>query len=260
MFATNKSTASIWTGLILVFAALMWSCTPNCPNPNPTISVDEDGAYIVKTDSVPNATSVVILSSSAQGQLLDSVSLNVGDSHLYYYDDETLYPIQLKFSYKSSTGDVVAEDRLQLGIIDINSGGTTAMDVIMGFAPPNPAPSIPPSCPNTSVIATGSGEVIFSWANNDWFDVSITHGATVQTIGIQPKDGQNGLPGTVNVYRNDIYSCLTNPSCQVSQDLHTCMVPVSQSGTSILSGSNDGTTRQLKLIGTGCTFVVKKKQ
>jgi len=263
MNAMKKSSTNTWAILVLLLSIFIWACTcPTCPSPNPLISVDEDGIYSVKTDSVPGANTVDIIISSAQGQPLDTATLNIGDSHLLPYNDETLYPLQLKFFYKSSTGSFIAEDQLRLGYVDPNSGGVTAMDIIMGAAPPDPAPIDPPECPVTTQIATGTNEVVFSWEPDDYFEVIIVKGANTQKIGIQTKEaGEGQTLGKVHVYRGNVYPspCLTTPNYTISQSLKACTITVATSpAASCVVSGDDGSTRIVRITGSGSSFTVKK--
>lgn len=257
--------------LLLLFAACDCpTCPPatTCPAPNPLVSRQSIGFSITPGTAVPNAVSVIVSAKDAQNQPLDTDTIAPTSTRFYQYGAAAVRPIRLNFIYKSANGETLAEDMLQVDDSETSTGGVTAMDVVMGLTAPNPAVGNPPSCPTMAgqPIASGSGSVNFAWAPNDWYVVTIAHSGVTKIFGLHTKASSvQGAPGSVSIYRSDIYNCLGNPEVTPAEDDKSATVETSSTSvTCTVTGTDNNdnqTPRRISVVGpSGCSIVVTKKQ
>jgi hypothetical protein len=274
MTASNKIFVSIGMAIALTSLLMIGGCCDQCPPatpvapqclaPNPLVARQASGFSVSPGTNIAGAVNVIIISSDAQNQVLDTDTLGVTATQFYQYGPTAIRPIQLKFTYQDSSGQKLAEDVLRVDDSETNTGGVTALDVVLGKTAPNP----PSSCPSTASqpIVTGTGSVNFAWAPEDWFKVIIVHNNVTKTFGLLVKPPAGGVgPGLITLLKGDDFSCLGNVAITLSEDEKSAAVETSSSTvTCTVSGTDNNdnqTPRRIYIVGpTGCNIAVMKKQ
>lgn len=254
--------------IVLTAAFAHWGC--NCPpsspccSPNPIVTWESSG-FSVTPDSIGGATTVTIYSSDAQGAPLDTFNIPPKTKQAIQYGPQVTRPIHLRFQYKSSSGEVICEDQLSVDDSQPNGGPIVALDIIMGLTAPNTNPplSSPPTCPQTSATGNaGMGSLTFSCATNDWFQIKVVNNDTEQQFGIFVTAD---FPNKIAIYRSNVYSCLTNPACEIdSEDGKSADIEVSSSEDLCTIGGSINTGNGQKTItisgAATCQITAFKKQ
>ncbi|MDX1910193.1 MAG: hypothetical protein SFV22_01845 [Saprospiraceae bacterium] len=263
---------SVIQALAMYVLLLVVACT-NCPTPeppgaclkpNPTIKRAKTGFAVTPDSTIAGDSMVVISVKDAQNVALSRDT--IAPTTTKFFSLVGPRPLQLHFLYLSADGDTLADDMLRVDDSEINTGGITAVDIVIGHSAPNPPVGSPPTCPTVSnqPLVTGTTSVDFAWAPGEWFQVHVLHGSVTQKFGILTKAATvSGFPGSATVYRSDIYSCLNNPGTTVADDKKSADVETSSSSNlCIVTGTdnNDGQTqRRILLEGPdGCTIIVFK--
>ncbi len=274
MTTSNRTVFPIAT--VIAFAALftLGGCggecppVPPCPAPNPLISRQESGFSVTPGTSISGAIRVIIVSTDAQNQPLDTDTIAPTATQFYQYGPSAIRPIQLRFTYLDSIGQKLAGDELRIDDSEINSGGITALDIVVGLTPPEPPVSTGTDCPSmaSQPIATGTGSVNFSWVPTDWFKVIVAHNNVTKTFILNSKAASGGVgAGSVTLYgTSDVFNCLNNPAVTLSEDEKSGFVETSSTTvTCTVTGTDNNdnqTPRRITIVGpSGCNIAVMKK-
>lgn len=259
-----------WKNLFLLVGALslltaMVSCKSDgyapkdYPKPNPLIGRKTDG-FFIKPDSFPGAQMVTIRCFDGKGVLLDSTDIAPGNPKEYAFGPDYKRPFQLRLQYRGVNKKVLGEDSFQVDDYESNNGGVIALDILMGNSAPNtnPAISTPPACPTVSSSATSTmGSVSTPMATGDWFQVTMKHGTNPEVkVGVFVTADS---PSKLNVFKSNVYNCLSNTAIEMDPDSKYVEVEVSPGHYCTINGSQNGNVKTLTVEGDDCLITVRKK-
>lgn len=258
------------THITVVFAALLLfvsACvdTTPCVVPNPLIqfNVAQD-TFGVTPNAVPNAQTVQIAVFDSTGVLQDTFTVTPGQQQKLSFDDSAKRPLQLKFTYQSASGSIVAEDSIRIDDVANKGVSLPDMDVIVGLlAPGNQL------CPNTignvtPTITTESStlkKATFNWVLNDRFEVTLNNGTTSKKFRIHPAPHPTDpdKAGTCTMYNSASYTCATLNPADTDPESLLVMVIEAIADDCKVKGYNDGTTKTISVIyPNACGITVKK--
>jgi len=235
-----------------------------CPCPQPLISFFEGGGFNVNPGTLPAASSITVFVADALGVPIDTLTLTPYQDKFLSYSDTISRPLQLRFVYKSATGEVLGESCLKID----DSGGSGVVipdvDVLMGYTS-NP----PPSCTSLSnnQVTTGTGQVSFAW-DTVMYELRFSQpGGTEKKIRLKTQDMPGDLPGRTWAYNANGYECLSNlamvnPSQGGFTNSKVLKVSVASPNDCTITGTDnnlEGSPRQINVVGpTGWTITVWK--
>ncbi len=248
--------------LILAIAALFLlpGCPPpttppstssscNRPNPIVTLNIPNLNGFGVTPDTLAPATKVVIEVSGSTGNPDTTFLGQPGVMTVINLDSSFLRPLQLKFIYKTSNDETIAED--QLRIDDTRDKGVTLpdMDVVMGVTGF-------PSCPGTTQavnVNTNNGVSVFNWNVGDNFEVLLTYNGTTSKFRIHPEAASD----STRIFERPSQACLSDITTQAVSRKEMAITSISNSTT--VKSYNDGTIRTITIKHpVSATIVVNK--
>ena len=237
-----------------------------CPCPQPFISFFEAGGFNVNPGTLPNATSIMVLVADALGTTIDTLEMSPGQDTALAYDLGTVArPLQLRFVYKSSTGEIIGESCLKVDDSGGNGIVVPDVDVVMGYTS-----SPTPSCSSLSNIQVGSGtgQASFTWDPDTLYEVRFNPpSGTAKKLRLKTIDLPSNLPGITRVYDAIGYGCLdslamVNPSQGAFTNSKVLKVSVASQDDCTISGTDnnkENSPRQINVVGpTGWTITVWK--
>lgn len=217
------------------------SSSCNHPNPIVTFQVPNQQGFAVTPDSIAQATSVRIEVSGHSGSPDTSFNGQPGVATLIHLDTSFHRPLQLKFIYKTASGEVLSED--QLRIDDTHTRGVILpdMDVVVGVT------SFPscPGAPNAVTVNTSNGVSTFPWSPGDGFEVRLTYNGTTSKFRLHPEDGIQGGAGKLTLYERPSQQCLSDITTQAVSSKELAITSISNTCT--VRGWEDGTTRTITI-------------
>lgn len=242
--------------LFAVFAALLLavsSCQQPCHVPNPLVrfNVAQD-TFGVTPSAVPNAQTVQIAAFDVFGASQGNFNVAPGQQQKMRFDSAVQRPIQLKFTYQSASGDVVAEDSIRID--DRVGQGVTLpdMDIVVGLLAPGN--QLCPSMP-TTVTPTITNEpddlkkATFNWVDNERFEITLTSGNISKKFRIKTSidthDPDKG--GTCTIYNSASYTCATLQAADTQPESDLSMLIPAISDDCSVRGLHDGATKTISI-------------